>query len=299
MARTSVVNTIQRIRRQLSSGYRLETNLLNGSLTSTATTISLVNSLPTGLQPGAILYIDLEALRVTTINASAQTMTVIRGYYDSDATTHSANAEVVINPRFSPLDIYDAIYDEVASYGPQLYRVGADEFTVQENQDTLNLLPAWNDCFGIIDVRRQWDDNGGVTAWPRQQVRFQRGTQEWDGTNGTSILRFVTPVTAGTIYVQVARPFNVSGMSYIADLYTDVGLPESMLDVLGMGVKLRLAVDNEQGRTARTAQDEPRRAEETPVGANVQNFQLLNALYRNRKQEEINKLRAQWPVRYT
>jgi hypothetical protein len=69
--------------------------------------------------------------------------------------------------------------------------------------------------------------------------------------------------------------------------------------VVAMGTKMRLLVDNENGRTARTAQDEPRRAEETPVGATINPLQFNNAVYRNRKQEEINKLRAMWPVRYS
>lgn len=299
MSHTLVSNTIQRIRRQLSSGYRLETNVLNGAINDTVTTLSLAYALPVGLQAGAIVYIDTEAMRVVSVTATSQQLTVIRGYYDSDAASHSDQAEVVINPRFSPLDIIDAMREEIASYGPQLYRVDADEFTVAEVQDTLELPLAWNDAYGVIDVRRQWSDNGGVDSWPRIQCRFQRGETNWTATSGSSILRFINTVQAGTVYVQVARPFILSTFTLATDLVTDVKLPESMLDVLAMGVKLRLTIDNENGRTARTAQDEPRRAEETPVGATVGPFQLNTSLYRNRKQEEINKLRAQWPVRYS
>jgi len=299
VSHTLVSNTVQRVRRQLASGYRLETNVLNGALDAVSTTVSVAYAMPVGLQPGAIIYVDTEAMRVVTVNAAAQTFTVIRGYYDSDAATHADASEVVINPRFSPLDIIDALREEIASYGPQLYRVDADEFTVVEVQDTLALPLAWNDCYGVIDVRRQWADNGGVDSWPRIQSRFQRGDSNWTATSGASIIRFIQTVQAGTIYVQVARPFVISSLTLATDLVTDVKLPESMLDVVAMGTKLRLLVDNENGRTARTAQDEPRRAEETPVGSTMQPLQLNTSLYRNRKQEEINKLRAQWPVRYS
>lgn len=299
MSHTLVSNTVQRVRRQLASGYRLETNLLNGAIDATVTTISVLYTLPVGLQAGAIIYVDTEAMRVVAVNATSQTLTVIRGYYDSDAATHADQAEVVINPRFSPLDIIDAMREEIASYGPQLYRVDADEFTVVDVQDTLTLPIAWNDCFGVIDVRRQWADNGGIDSWPRIQCRFQRGDSNWTATSGSSIIRFIQTVQAGTVYVQVARPFVLSTFTLATDLVTDVKLPDSMLDVVAMGTKMRLIVDNENGRSARTAQDEPRRAEETPLGAMVQPIQLNTSLYRNRKQEEINKLRAQWPVRYS
>lgn len=297
MARTTVDATVQRIRRQLSSGYRFENNYLVSSISDTETTLSLQLAIPAGLQAGALVYVGTEAMRVTAVSTSSGTITVIRGVYDSDAAAHTAGDEVVINPRFSPLDIIDAMVEEIASYGPQLYWVDDLEFTVAEVQDLIELPVAWNDTFGVIDVRRKWADSGS-DAWPRIQCRFQRGAGNWDTFTGKSIIRFIESVQGGTIYVQVARPFTTSPFTLTTDLVTDTKMPESLLDVVAMGTKLRLLVDNDNGRSARVAQDEPRRAEETPLGATVQPIQLNNALYRNRKQEEINKLRAMWPVRF-
>jgi hypothetical protein len=297
VARTTVDNTVQRIRRQLNSGYRYETNYLTSSINSSATTLTLSLAIPAGLQPGAVVYVGIEAMRVTAVQSTAGTITVVRGIYDSDAAAHDAGDEVVINPRFSPLDIIDAMQEEIESYGPQLYRVDADEFTVAEVQDILELPLAWSDCYGVIDVRRKWNESD-LDSWPRLTVRFQRGDSNWTTTSGKSILRFLQATEVGLVYVQVARPFITSTFTLATDLVNDVKLPSSMLDVVAMGTKLRLLVDNDSGRSARVAQDEPRRAEETPLGATVPPLQLTNALYRNRKQEEINKLRAMWPVRY-
>ena len=294
MARTTVGATLQRIRRQLHSGYRFETNYLSATVTSGDTTLSLSISPTANLQAGALVFLDQEACRVTTVNAASSTITVARGVFDSTAVSHTVGTEVVINPRFSPLDIIDAMYEEIASYGPQLYWVDDAEFTVAEAADSLQLSAAWLDAYGIVDVRRQWTDTG-IDSWPRLQCRFQRSGPT--ATSGNSLLRFMETCFGGTIYVQAARPFVLSTFTTATDLVADVKLPDSMLDVVAMGTKLRLLVDNENGRTARTAQDEPRRAEETPVGATVQPFQFNNAMYRNRKQEEVNKLRALWPVR--
>jgi hypothetical protein len=72
-----------------------------------------------------------------------------------------------------------------------------------------------------------------------------------------------------------------------------------MHDVLVAGVKIRLWGDYEIGRSSRQAQDDTRRSEENPAGGTVQPMQLMVAQYRNRKQEEINKLRAKFPVRWS
>lgn len=298
MARTTVESTVQRIRRQLSSGYRFENNYLASGISTSDTTLSLQLPIPAGLQAGAIVYVGTEAMRVTAVSSSSGTITVIRAVYDSVAATHATADEVVINPRFSPLDIIDAMIEEIASYGPQLYWVDDLEFTVAEVQDLIELPIAWNDTFGVIDVRRKWTDSGS-DAWPRIQCRFQRGGGNWDTFSGVSIIRFIDTVQGGTIYVQVARPFDTSTFTLATDLVTEVKVPGSLLDVIAMGTKMRLLVDNDNGRAARVAQDEPRRAEETPLGATVQPLQLNNALYRNRKQEEVNKLRAMWPVRFS
>lgn len=295
MARTTVSTTVQRIRRQLSSGLRNETNYLSAAINMFDTTLSLSLPITAGLTVGSIIYVDTEAMLVTAVSSANSTVTVRRPHLDSTSATHAINAEVVINPRFSPLDIYDALQDEIASYGPQLYRVDTAEFSVADAADTITLSADWADCYGVIDVRRKSTESD-VTAWPRVNVRFQRLGPSAFG--GASILRIITPTEASTVYVQVARPFVLTGFNAATDLKTDVLLPESMLDVLSMGTKMRLLVDSENSRNGRNIQDEPRRAEETPLGAVVQPFQFNNAVYRNRKQEEVNKLRALWPIRF-
>jgi len=206
---------------------------------------------------------------------------------------HTSGAEIQISPRFTPLDIVDAMQDEIASYGPQMYRVDTVELTTNDYDDIAALPVAWNDMYGLIEVRRKFVDTE-VTAWPRCNVRLQRNSATLLG--GAPIIRFTDPMWAGTVQVRAARPFVLTSFTATTDLISDVKLPSSMLDVVSMGTKLRLLVDNENGRGARTAQDEPRRAEETPSGSMVQPFQFNNALYRNRRQEEINKLAALYPM---
>ena len=299
MTRSTVDNTIQRIRRQASSGYRFEFNLLASAVTASVTTIPLDMELTAAMQAGSVICVGLETMRVRSISIEARTCEVIRGWYDSDPVVHSAGDEVWINPRFTPIDIYDAMAAELQSWGPALYRPFGATFAVQSSNDIAELPATFAGMYGLISVRAQQVPAIPGGGWPDVNVRFQRGTG-WTGlTTSGLVLRFIDGVADGNVHVMAAMPFSVTALTLSADLVTGIGLQESMLDVLEMGVKLRLETDNEIGRSARTAQDEPRRAVETPVGAQVTGFQFANAMYRTRKQDEVNKLRAQYPIRYS
>ena len=302
MARTSVANTIQRIRRQASSGYRNETNVLAIAMDASTTNVTLVSALTPNIQVGAVLCIGIESMRVTAINAVTQSVTVIRGWLDSDPDVHNVNDEVQINPRFSPLDIYDGMITELQSWGPALHAVVGITTTVAADQETLELPISMAGCYGIIDIRHNWTAAVNTsTAWPQLNFRFQRGVgTTWTGASTSGLLiRSIEPMNAGSLYIIAAVPFSMSAFAFTADLISDIGIKESMLDVLEMGVKLRMGMDNEIQRGARTQQDEPRRAEENPAGSLNAGFQLQNAIYRNRKAEEIQKLRTQYPIRYS
>lgn len=295
MARTTVLDTIERVRRQLASAQRLEYNFLASAMDNVQTTLTLSLDVAKSIRPGAFVFIDTEAMRVTSVDTTTKIVTVARGYYDSDPVAHSNGAEVQVNPRFSPLDIMDAMQDEILSYGPQLYRVSSTEIAVASSQETVALPVTWNDAYGLVDVTRKWTDDDTATAWPRCEVRFARGGAT--AFAGAPFIRVIDNTRDGTVLVKAARPFDVSTFTASTDLVATVGLPASMLDVVAMGTKLRLLVDSENSRGGRDVQDEPRRAEETPVAAAVQPFQFNNAVYRSRKQEEINKLVALYPIR--
>lgn len=301
MARTDVAATIDRIRRQLSSNYRHEVNRLSGNINSTATSLVLAEGITPNIRPGAMLNIGTELMRVTAVNDSTDTVDVIREFFDSTAASHSAGDIVWVNSRFTGLDIFDALYDEISSYGPQLYRVVTAELDLSFTQDVVELPVSFIGCYGLVDVNRKWADPSPHSfsyAWPRADVRLIRyDPTVWSEypTSGIAI-RLIDNSLPSKLIVRGALPFN-SAFGYNDDLVTDVGLPESMLDVVSMGVRLRLLTDNEAGVYGRTVQDEPRRTQETPPGAQVTTAQLNNALYRNRKQEEINKLRALYPIR--
>lgn len=297
MARTTVGETIQRIRRQLSSSQRAEVYALNEALDATETDVDVTPAPGAGLVAGSDISIDLEKMRVTAVAGS--TLTVIRGWLDSEAATHTSGATVWANPRFSAIDIYDSMIEEIQSWGPNLYRVAGASHSIAVGASVLELGVAYADAYGIIDVTRNMPGSDPYT-WPRPEVRFQRAQVGWPGaaTSGM-LLRFIDGTDAGTVNVLYAMPFYTDSFVEATDLVSAVGLQPSMLDLLTMGVKLRLGIDEEIARLARNVQDEPRRAEETPAGAGLPLAQLARQVYERRKTEEMSKLLARWPIRYS
>lgn len=297
MARTSFASFIERTRRQLDSGHRQEYNALEVSIDASSTTFMLLVEPPTALRFGDVLSVDFELMRVLSYNA--RQVTVRRGYLDTDGAAHSANAEVIVNPRFSTFDIYEATVDEVNSWGPNLYRVDAQELAIDAAEETVQLPSAWINTLGVIEVRRKWDDPyRDIQNWPLVNVRLLRSTTAWSAaTSSGLLLRLLQPVASGTLLVTVALPYSMVDVPTTADLTDDVGIPESYFDFLSMGVKLRLTQDAEWARFARDQQDDARRTAETPVGSAVQPLNFGYATYTRRKQEEINKLNSLWPFR--
>lgn len=302
MSRTLVSAAVQRVKRQLASSFRYEVNTLASDVDLTDTSVTLTYELPASLVSGAVLSIANEEMRVMSVDRVAKTATVIRGWNGSEALTHSINDEAYINPRFSGLHIYETLIDECTSWGPDLYRTLARVEPVADGAQTISLPVAWRNIFGLVDVRANCNHtHDNQTSWPRQAGRLQRGVPgTW--TNGPAsgvLFRLFPPIYSGSIYFVAAAPLDVEAISWSSDLVDDVGLKPSMLDVLDLGIKWRLLGDSEAGRSARVAQDTPRRAEEVPPRAASDEANRLYPLYVRRKAEEIDRLRWQYPLRFT
>lgn len=300
MSRTLVSAAVQRVKRQLASSFRYEVNTLASAVSLTDTVITLTYELPASVVSGAVLSIANEEMRVMSSDKVAKQVTVLRGWNGSTALTHDANDEVHINPRFSGLDIYEALVDEITSWGPDLYRTVARQESISDGQQTVTLPSSWRNIFGLVDVRRNWTDDN-TTSWARAEGRLQRGVSgTWtDGPSSGIMFRMFPPVYLGALYFIGAAPFDTDAIAWTSDLVDDVGLKPSMLDVLDMGIKWRLLGDAEAGRSARVAQDTPRRAEEVPPRTASDEATRIYPLYVRRKAEEIDRLRWQYPLRFT
>jgi len=297
MARTDVPTTARRIRRQLGSTHRQEEVVLAAGISDSDTTVSFTSTLPAGLAPGVVIGCEFELMRVQSINTTSNTAVVLRGYHDSDAAAHSINTLVELSPRFSLLDIYDAMRSEIETWSPELFYIGQSLITAGTDETLIELPIAAAGALRVLDVL-QSETSGDATVWPRIKAKEIRTDATEFGASASGIfLRLLEPVRTGSLYVTYALPFTGSLMTTTADLVTDVLLQPSMIDLLEMGVKRRVFLQSEFGRSARQAQDEPRRAEENPAGSTLSFHQLQQALYTRRRTEEANRLRRLFPLR--
>lgn len=300
MSRSIVSTTVQRIKRQLGSSFRYEINVLQTALSTTDTVVTFTYDLPPSVVSGAILNIANEEMRVMSIDKIAKQATVLRGYSDSEANSYAIGSEISINPRFSGLDVFQAIEDEITGWGPDLYRIVARQDSISEGAQSIAFPMSWKNIYGLVDIRKNFQ-TAFTTSWSRMPGQLQRGVAgTWpDGPASGIQFRFYPPVQVGSVYFVAAAPFYTDALSWSSDLVDDVGLSPSMIDIVDLGVKWRLLGDAEAGRSSRSAQDTPRRAEEVPPKAAADEASRIYQIYIRRKAEEIERLRWSHPVRIT
>ena len=256
------------------------------------------------LRSGATISVGSELMRVISVAPAAKEVTVIRGWQDSDAQVHADASEVLISPRFTLFDIKDAAIAEIESWSPRLFRVTGYQWSVTDAEESVELPLALAHAIGVISVRRQWSEETDSDAWPELAFRAMRGDMGvWGGATTTGLrirmLPFNGQKRSGSVFAQLAVPFDVSSTPLLdsEDFVVDYGLEPSMLEVVELGVKMRIMADAETGRSARTQAEEPRRAEETPPGAALTLAQTWRNTYTRRMGDEVRKLLTKYPVR--
>ena len=301
MARTTVESLLDRTIRQLNSSVRNELNTLANNVSTSGTTLTLSYELTPAYRLGSVLAVGLELMRVLSVDTSTKTVEVLRGWQDSNVEAHSAGDEIVVNPRFTRFEAYDALIDEITSWEPDLFSVVDYEWTVDTEDETVELPSSLADAIGVIRVRRNWEESDS-SSWPSLKFRLQRGDPSvWSGASASGLLiRLVTHNGAGRngqVHAQIAYPFIVDDtLAQSDDLVADVGLQRSMLDLLALGIKVRLLSDDENNRASRQPADESRRAGDVSVNRGLELAQTMRANYLRRYSAEIMKLRTKYPM---
>lgn len=303
MARTTIQNTIERIRRQMDSNIRLEVNTLGATLTTTTNPVTLTYDLANSVRAGAVLSVGHELMRVISINATSKEVTVLRGWLDTDAAAHDQNDEVLINPRFTRADIYDAIIQEIDSWQPDIFTATDIAVTIAQDDQGFEVPSANSNALGVIELRRNFTEDESV-VWPEFNYVLHRGrSASLTPNEGTGLfVRFTDhggrALKAGTVVARLAIPYDSSLIvDEDSDLVADVGIDSPLLELIELGVKARLLDDSEIARSGRGIQDEPRRAEEVPPGAAQQKAQGLLQRYERRRHQEVDRMRQRYPFK--
>lgn len=287
---------IEQSRRLLLAGTRERLNALSAAVTdTTGTSLSLARAVQ-GIQDGAVVGIDTELMYVTA-SPSTTTATVTRGYGGTTAATHASGAEVVVNPKWSRADIFDALNDELDSLSAEgLFQMLTVEITYNSAVEGYDLTSVAQ----IEDVYALYARvPTSSKAWPRIKNNC------WEGRRNQNTSDFASGFTIVLTGPSPAWPGQVIRVLYKApftrltattqDLLTDGGLPATANDLLKYGVALRLAVPREGARNTFEAQGEPRRAAEVPAGAQVGVARNWDQIRQRRLGEELERLARRYP----
>ncbi len=239
---------------------------------------------------GAALSVDLEDMRVWSVSGS--TVTVLRAYNATTAATHADGSLVLVNPRFTPAQVFRAMNRELAALsGEGLFRVRTVELTSDSTVESYNL--ANTDLLDIIDIRI--DESGPENFWRKVQLwELERDAETDDFASGTALIIRESLENGRPLRVTYRAPF-----TQLTALDNDVaavsGLWEQALDLLQLGAACRLMAGTEVARSRSSAQTSTRRADEVPPGTALQSVRGLLALREERIHQEAERQRSWYP----
>ena len=122
------------------------------------------------LDAGTVIEIGRELMVATSLNAVANTITVVRGARGTTATSHNSGDLIKIAPVFPRQNVFNAVVDQIETLYPTLFAVETLSFTNKEGYQiigsydtpgTYNYLVA---PIKAISQYTQWDGNADSTS---------------------------------------------------------------------------------------------------------------------------------------
>lgn len=271
-------------------------NVLAAGPDSSTTTLTFTYDLDR-IQPGALICVDLEVMRVMATNGTAKTATVLRGQRGSTAAAHSSGAVVQVNPPYSRWSVFRALNSELDSLsGAGLYQMKTVDLTYNSSVMGYDLTSVTS-VESIYSVRYQVP--GSSKEWPLlhpSKYRFERNASTGDFASGFSLILLSPAYSGQTVRVAYKAPFTPFTATS-DDAQTVAGLPATANDIPPYGAAMRLIAGHEGGRVNYSTQPDTRRADEVPAGALLQASREWERKREMRISEERARMSRHYPLR--
>lgn len=295
---TTVSDVIEKSLSYVLGNDREERNLLSGAINASVTTITLANDLR-AIRGQAEIEIDTELMYVWSVNSSAKTAVVQRGFKGTTAATHADQAVITVNPRFYRSQIIDDInseLDELTSPNAGLFAIGTADLTYISATRGYNI-----DATNIIDILEiKAAAATGITGdWRTVRNYHLVRSLPTSGTGGVAAgaAIMVDYAVASGYPLRVIYKKKFVGVSATTDALSTTLMPTTAYDILPMGVAIRLNMAREISRNTTDADPDARRASEVPAGAVGGSTRPLEKKYKDRIDQEVARLYAQYPMR--
>ena len=244
---------------------------------------------PTDLSAGTV-EIDSELLRIVEVDMSSAEVTVAptgRGRRGTKASAHAVGAEVRVQPIIPYSSVVREVHAELATIYP---RISATRYVEFQANAVTRVYPLPDDLGLVLDVRYK----DPIGEWQRvRDWEVEQGQNTTSVSSGVS-LRLPYPPNA-TVRVIYGSPFG--RFTELTDSLADAGVPESLEDVIRLGVVCRLlpTLDIARLSVTSTASSDANGRPPTP-GTGVMVARELRAAYRERLDQEIKTFRSYFPV---
>ena len=289
---TTAGQLIDRVANDLLAGTVEERNKVATGIDASTTTVTFSYPL-SGLREGSMFEVGSEQFYVWTVNSSAKSAVVERGFNGTTAASHSSDDIVIVNPRFPRARVLQQLNADLADLSSPLnglFQVKTVDISYNGSDRMVNITGA-TDIQNLIDVRyRYLSDDYPII----RDTRLLSDMPTSDFASGYA-LAFDTLVRAGTIRVLYRAPYGQ--FSSESDTINNVGGSDYLDDVLVLGAQIRLMAGREIKRNFTESQGDTRRAEEVPSGAVANSMLQLQRLRRDRVIAEAARLNRQYPLR--
>jgi hypothetical protein len=293
---TLLSDLVIKAQRRFLSGLREEMNQLGAALTdTTGTAVNLAAGMTLGnIQPGAVIQVDYELMLVLAAPSEAA-ITVVRGYFDSTAATHLANAVMVVNPRFPAVDIISALNEDIDDLSAPTNGL----FQMQEVTLTYNPVVVGYDLTGLTDAKvlevwevrvHEYGPSQKYPVIPPSMWKVERKADTAVFPSGLSLKLDEGGFPGRPIRVQYKAPFTTPLVNPTDDVLAVTGLHTQAHDIPVLGAMVRLMSSREFKRTFSESQGEPRRAQEVPVGSSLTGLKGVMVLRADRIEAERTRL---------
>lgn len=295
---STVADVIEKSLSYVLGNDREERNQLSGSHSNSTTTITFGYDLGS-IRTRSEIEVGTELMYVWSVNASAKTAVVQRGFKGTTAATHSDLDVVTVNPRFYRGQIIDDINSELDSLTSPIagiFAIGTTDLTWVSSTRGYTF-----DASTCIDLLELWGAaSSGLTGDWRlirnyKLIRSLPTTGTQGVADGGAIIVDYGITSGNPIRAIYKKKF--TAISAITDALSTTNLPTTAYDILPMGVGIRLNMAREISRNATDSAPDARRSQEVPPGAVNASIRALTAQYTKRINEETARLHAQYPMK--
>ena len=218
---------------------------------------------------GSILEIGQELLMVEAINTVTRTITVERARLGSTIASHSANADIILKPKYPRMNVANAIGDQIIGLYPALYAVKTATLTTTSTQ----YVEIAANCKRILQAKI---NNSTSSTTNYSDIALELLT-DFTPSSTNAAVQFPTGPTSGkSVYVVYAASF-VRPSGEDDDLNTVSGLDEFHEQIVMVGAVAQMLSELDVDTTTQNFITESLEIRGVPLGSGER---IRNALLR-------------------